>query len=237
MEFFMAVSNISEQENLYQIAKLGKLEHLQSIQQGKIRFMHIQQYRNIENKSIGDRFEGTTIMRYVENFDKITFSAPNLMDGKELNVTKSIQSWVIQPDTNYYIFCLTHFSNADIINKTIFDDKIYEEKEWSHVLFFLKPDVFIKTVYEKIKDAKPITGPVQYFDYTQSQYNLNISSKREEFKWQKEYRIGFDITLAHGFERVDEHTVVFDIGDISNQSFIIPREYFCDGFIVKRSHP
>jgi hypothetical protein len=228
----MNSETLSEQEKIFQFAKLGKLEHLQSIQKGKIRFTDIRCYRHIENNSIGDKLEGSALVHHVVDGDKITFSHPLLFDGKELDITKSIQSFCIQPDMNYYIFCMTHFSNANIIRKEIFSENIYKENDWDHVLFFLNPEAFFKKVDDKIINASPIRGPVDYADYNINQNNLSILSKPIEYRWQKEFRIGFNILLENNFERINNDTVIVDIGDITNQSFILPIKEFCDGFCI-----
>jgi hypothetical protein len=223
---------LSEQEKIFQIAKLGKPEHLKSIQKGRIRFTDIRCYRHIENSSIGDKLEGSALVHHIADGDKITVSSPVLFGGKELDVTQSIRSVSIQPDTNYYIFCMTHFSNADIIRKKIFSEKVYMENDWDHVLFFLNPEEFFKKVKDKIINASPIMGPVNYTDYSINQNNLGILSKPIEYKWQKEFRIGFNILLENNFESINNDTVIVDIGDITNHSVILPIKEFCDAFLT-----
>ena len=184
-------NNTSENDVIIKLVKLGKRNHLESIQQGKIRFTRLEKYWVIENKNIGDKYEGLESISYVDKNTQVFYSDPLIKNGTQIDYTNSIKSIANYPNNNYYVFCMSYFSNTDIINRTIFDKRIYEEKEWKDVLYFVDPRNFLEKICYKIKNYSPIIGSVKYYNYNESQHNLDVLSKSKDFDFQKEYRVAF----------------------------------------------
>jgi len=228
---------IAENDIIINLVKLGKEEYLKYIQKGKIRFSRLKKYQKIENKNIGDVNEGLESIIHTDNSTKIFYSHPAIKNGAQINVSKSIKSIANYPDNYYYVFCMAYFSINDIINNTIFDKKIYEEKEWTDVLFFINPKEFIYKICDKIKNNFPMIGHVKYSNYNENQCNLNVLSKSIDYKYQKEYRIAFNF-ISDGKSNEFEYDsindiVILDIGSIEYESIIVPIKEFYNGFIIK----
>ena len=83
------------------------------------------------------------------------------------------------------------------------------------------------------RSLHPMIGPVNYYNVRENQYNLGVLSKSSEYRYQKEYRIAFEPNNGNDFIRLDADAIIVDIGDISTESIIIPKEEFCGGFIIK----
>jgi len=227
----------SENDNIINLVKLGKSKYLQDIQNGRIRFTRLEKYKNIENKNIGDIKEGLESIVHIDNNIEIFYSHPSIENGKQINVTKSIKSVENFPNNNYYVFCMAYFSMNDIINNTIFDEKIYNEEKWTDVLYLFNPKEFLLKICEKIKNNYPMVGPVRYINYNESQHNLNVLNKSIDYKYQKEYRIALNFldnknTDLFKYDTKND-TVIIDIGSIESESIIVPKDDFYKGFIIR----
>jgi len=221
----------SENDLIINLVKLGKSNHLKEIQQGKIRFTRLNSYKKIENKNIGDIDEGLSSIHYTDKDTEYFYSHPLLNNGEPIRVTNSILSFKDYPDNNYFVFCMAYFSITDIVNKTIFDKSVYAEEKWTDVLYFFNPKDILERIAKKIQnETSPWIGAVQYYDYNINQYNLNVFSKSNEYKHQKEYRIAF---IPKDENELQKQHIIIDIGNIEKESIIVPKNEFCDGFILK----
>jgi len=225
----------SENDEIINLVKLGKSKHLKEIQQGNIRFTRLNKYRNMENKNIGDINEGLSSIYYTDKNTEYFYYNPSVENGKQIRITDSVLSMADFPDNNYFVFCMAYFSITDIINITIFDNKIYTEKEWTDVLYFYNPKNILQKIFGKIENLKPRVGPVKYYDYSLNQYNLDVLSKSFKYKYQKEYRVAFIPIDENDFGKVNKDTLIIDIGNIESESIIVPKNDFCKGFIIKET--
>jgi len=227
--------NNSENDEIINLVKLGKSKHLKEIQQGKIRFTRMYKYKNMENKNIGDTYEGLSSIHYTDKDTEYFYSNPLIENGKQIKIKDSILSLADFPDNNYFVFCMAYFSITDIINKTIFDSKIYAEEEWNDVLYFYESKNILQKIFDRIEKLNPKIGPVKYYDYNINQYNLDVLSKSIKYKYQKEYRIAFIPKENNEFIKIDHDTLIVDIGNIESESIIVPKNIFCEGFIIKEN--
>jgi hypothetical protein len=230
-------NNVSENDLIINLVKLGKENHLKEIQNGKIRFTRLENYKNIENKNIGDINEGLESIIHTNNDTELFYSHQSIENGALINISKSIKSIANFPNNNYYVFCMAYFSINDIINKTVFDEKIYQEEKWTDVLFFINPKEFLQKVHEKIKNNSPVIGPVKYSNYNETQYNLDVLSKSNDYMYQKEYRIALNLKYENKTDIFEydakNDIVIVDIGSIKSESIIVTKKDFCNGFIIK----
>ena len=213
------------------LIKFGKEKHLKEIQNGKLRFSQLAYYRTFEDKdsnvknAIGDKFEG--VEYYTENNDntKICFRHPSINNGKTVNITSGIQSFAAFPNTNRYKSCFSYFTEDDVINHTIFDDKILENSEWNFVLFIPDANAFLQNLKKVCSDMQFRAGIVRYEDFSNGISNGDEFIKSKAYEYQKEFCISIvppstnDKFITIPFEKV--------------QSFIVPAKDFRESFIVE----
>lgn len=219
-------------ESFYLI-KFGKREHLEQIQNGVIRFSHLDKYQKIENKDIGDKDEGLESVHHKDNRTKFYYSHPNLNNGDEFDITNSILSMWNYPSSNKFISCFSYFTVKDISENSIFSDKILEEKDWDNVLFILDTKGFVERLMSTACDFLPAFGKVKYLDYSKNQSGLDEFSKSSKYKHQKEIRFSLQYSgiKTEKVRQIDNCTIEI----ISNkvQSVIIPTSEFREGFSIE----
>ncbi len=219
-------------ESFYLI-KFGKKEHLEQIQNGVIRFSHIDKYKEIENKDIGDKDEGLESVYYKDNKTEFHFWHPNLNNGNEFDITNSILSMWNYPSSNKFISCFSYLTAKDIFESNIFSNEILKEKNWDSVLFILDTKGFVDRLMNTMHNFSPIFGKVKYLDYSKNQSELDEFCKSNKYKHQKEIRFSLQYSgiKTEKVKQIDDYTIEI----ISNkvQSVIIPTSEFREGFSIK----
>jgi hypothetical protein len=223
------------------IIKLGQEKYLKEIQNGIIQFRHINYYREWEDKKqnriIGDKLEDIESIFYPSDIESVVFAHPLVNNGEPINFTKSLSGPIINfPYSRSYIFCMTHFTGQDIINRIVFDDKYLEENEYDSVLWFLDTKGFIKNLEKSLIRYHAVGRPVNYRDYSQSQDNLDIFTKSLDYAWQKEVRITLEepTVFSDSIKRINDTTITVAFERV--QCAIIPICEFRDGFIVSTEY-
>jgi hypothetical protein len=221
------------------LIKFGKQDYLEQIQNGKLRFKHIRYYREFEsfdnNQIIGDKQEGVSSMIYPDDIISVTFSHPLICDGKPLDVTKSLSGPISDfPNSNVYIFCLSHFTAKDVLEHTIFHNKYLEESNYHSVLWFLETEKFINNIQKSLLNCKVSGQLVHYLDYSRSQDSLKVFTKSLAYAWQKEARIALELpdNYHDGINQIDDDTIEVAFERVEN--VIIPIKEFREGFIVEK---
>lgn len=155
------------------LIKYGKLEYLQKIVEGSIRFMPSNYYVKMEKiehkKGQGDCFDGKMIMKAnsinLESIDK----KESFGCFDRVNIIASFEDVGEMP-----IFCLAYYEDLDIItcdNKAFFElpkaeldcAKTDFENE-THALILFEPEKFINSIIG-IEGKKIVGEKVRYFDY------------------------------------------------------------------------
>jgi hypothetical protein len=218
-------------ESLYLI-KFGRKEHLEQIKNGKIRFSYYKKYWEIENNNIGDIYEGLSSIHFIDNNSKVYFNHPLIYNNISIDCTKSINTIYNYPDNNKYISCFSYITARDIYEDNIFDNSILDNIEWDNVLFILDTKGFVDNIKKSLAKYNLVIGKVNYIDYNINQYNLNIFSKSNKYKNQKEIRFAFDMINERNENiiLIDKDTIEITFQNI--QSVIIPTKEFKSGFIL-----
>ena len=216
-------------ESFYLI-RFGRKEHLEEIQNGKIRFSSLRKYQAIENGNIGDKHEGLASVHYTDDDDQISFSHPCVRNGQSIDCAQSILSMWDYPDIDTYISCFSYFTANDIHDNKIFDDSVLEEEEWNYVLFVLDTKGFAENIRKSLNKQKPKLGKVKYLDYGINQEFLDAFSKSSSFKHQKEIRFAFNLVDKNdsSIKRIDDETIEVSFQKV--QSVVIPTKEFREGF-------
>jgi hypothetical protein len=214
----------------YYIIRFGKKKYLEQIRDGYLRFSSIKKYQNIENVNIGDNHEGLSSIHYTDKNTRILFSHPHINTGKQIDVTNSLLSIWNYPNNNIYISCFSYFTAKDILEKSIFDDKILMEKEWDNVLFILDTKGFVENIFKALNDYNLSIGKVKYLNYDINQESLDAFSKSDKYRYQKELRLTFNFTDKENkiIKRICEDTI--EVAFKKVQSVIIPTNEFREGF-------
>ncbi|MFP3089659.1 hypothetical protein LQZ21_04965 [Treponema sp. TIM-1] len=226
-------------DDSFGLIKFGKESWLKNIKEGKIWFRTIEYYQDYEaDNNIGDKNEGVSDIFHPDENTKFYFSHPAIEDGKTFeisNIAGPVHSFP-NYSRNTYIFCLSFFTSRDIIEKTIYDDSILTQKDWDDVFFFFNPVEFINTVRKSLDKYNPCFRKVLYFDYLKNNVNLDIFSKSEKYRYQKEVRIVFQYFGQKDrlIEQINDDTIAITL-DKNIEGVIIPTDSFREGFIVENA--
>ena len=216
-------------ESFYLI-RFGRKEHLEEIQNGKIRFSSLKKYRAIENSNIGDKYEGLASVHYTDDNTQIVFSHPYISNGQAIDCTQFVLSIWNYPDVGTYVSCFSYFTAQDIFERKIIHDSVLEEKEWEYVLFVLDTKGFVENIMTSLNKQMPKLDKVKYLDYGINQEYLDAFSKSSSFKHQKEIRFTFDLADENDscIKRIDCETI--EVSFQKALSVIIPAKEFREGF-------
>lgn len=210
--------------------KLGKAEYLKDIQEGNLRFNSLESYRSFDSKdsnvknAIQDEKEGTESFILQDKNTSFILQHP-LLGNKPIDITQSIVSMSVMPNTNRYISCFSYFTYSDCVNKTIFDDKILENPDWDSVLLILDSNDFISNLEKACKGMSFRYGKVTYKDFSNGIENADEFVKSKEYEYQKEYRI----SIVPSITTKDSVTIPFE----KVESVIIPAKEFRESFILE----
>lgn len=218
-----------ENESFYLI-KFGKKEHLEQIQNGMVRFSSLEKYRQIENKAIGDQYEGLESISYKNKNTQISFLHSAIK--KEIDITDSVHSLAVYPNKNIFISCFSYFTKKDIIEHTILSEKIFKEPEWESVLFIIDSNRFIDNLVSTLSEFYCNWKKVNYIDLSVNQDNLDEFTKSLEFEYQKEFRFSlrYRETTAKHIRKIDNDTLEVRIDKVD--SVIVPTAEFRESFFI-----
>ena len=219
------------------LIKFGEESWLKNIKNGKLWFRTLEYYQEYEDhENIGDKDEGISHIIYPDSNTKIYFSHPFIENGRNIDISNLNGPFHLFPRYNrqLFILCLSYFSIDDIIQKSIFDDKILEEKKWVDTFFFLDPENFISLIKDTLKKHCPEISIVQYVDYTKNQESLNYFKKSNIYNFQKEIRIAFRYfgEKNGNITRIDKDTLEVNL-EKAIYGIIIPSISFREGFKVE----
>jgi hypothetical protein len=214
--------------------KFGKLEHLRSFQSGKIRFSRPGKYRDHENQyAIGDTDEGLSQLIHRSPNTTFSFSHPNIINGKIIDITSSIEEFKQFPNSNAYILCLSRLIATEIIKNNTIDNKILNEQDWNSALIIFGSLTFTKNIAQVTKKSHPIFGPVNYYDYTQDHNDLGLLSKSNKYSFEREVRFIIDVDEKDNeYKQIDKNTIEVQIEDFSSSSIIIPTKDLLTCFVI-----
>ena len=222
--------------------------HLESIQNGNLRYSPSKSYVDIEKKTgergIGDKYEAAVVINsaniriYHEDTEELIAEVP----VEETTLTTSIVSQIP-------IFCLFAFNgdNLEVIHedeesyyvKTIFEeeDKILLQKDFGeHVLLIGNTNLFLERVSQGMQNQDLLSshGLVQYDDYSKNSEARWDSYKGDErnplfwkdaryFKHQKEFRLILNTFITE--------PTFYNIGSLKDITAYMTREQlFDEGF-------
>lgn len=223
--------NIRDKNSEVLIKLSSKIEYLEQIRNGKIRFKKIDYYLRYEDENIGDKEEGIRSKIYNDkDLHSIKFFHP-LLPKEGIDIKKSISSGdVVLTDrpnlSNLYIASFLILSAEDIISNKFLDDKIIEAKEWKYFLIFNKTDTFINAIHEQLKknDIECLSGKVEYKNYDKTQDNLTVFNKSGKFSYQKEYRFAFYFNNKYNENliKIDDETIELNVSPECCGGFFLP---------------
>jgi hypothetical protein len=226
-------------DDSFGLIKFGQESWLKNMKEGKIWFRTLEYYRDYEiDNNIGDKNEGVSHIFYPDENTKFYFSHPAINSGKTFEISNIVGPVYDFPNhnRNTYIFCFSFFTVRDIVEKTIYDDIILKQKDWDSVFFFLDPLKFINTAKKSLEKYNSCFHKVQYLNYSKNQANLNVFSKDEKYRYQKEARIALQYFGQEDriIKRVDDDTIEVTF-DKKIEGVIIPTESFREGFVIENT--
>jgi hypothetical protein len=224
-------------DDSFGLLKFGKESWLKNMKDGKLWFRTLEYYRNYEDdKNIGDKNEGISNIFHPDENIKFYFYSLVIKGGEPFEILDIIGP--VCDFSNYYkntyIYCLSYFTRKDIIEKTIYEDIVLEQKDWDSVFFFLDPEDFVNTIKTSLNEYNPIICRVQYFDYSKDQDNLDVFSKSDKYRFQKEIRIALQYSgkSEQHINQICNDTIEVTL-DKKIEGIIIPTDSFREGFVVK----
>lgn len=217
------------------IIKFGHKEHLEQLNNGKVRFTSLKKYQTFENKNIGDENEGVRTYLHQDGTLNISYCHPLFQNGKQIDISNNITSFKDYPDNNKFISCFSYITQKSIVENYIISKVLLSEPEWDNVLFISKTPDFITDMMNILKPYNLRYGRVTYLDYSVNQTNLNEFSKSKEFEYQKELRFSMDYNneIDPKIRRIDSEILEVDLGK-SYDGDIIPITDFQKCFTISK---
>ena len=74
------------------LIKFGHKEHLEQLNNGKVRFTSLKKYQTFENKNIGDENEGVHTYLHQDGTLNISYCHPLFQNGKQIDISNNITS-------------------------------------------------------------------------------------------------------------------------------------------------
>lgn len=231
------ILNFDDENNSGFLIKFGKSQHLKDIQNGKLRFGSLEYYRNFEATSasatnaIADENEGVSCIFHRGENTVFKFQHPalgsNLMD-----ITAAIECFKDFPNYRKYIASFSYFTKQDVIQQSIFSDKILENSEWDSVLFIIDSAGFVKNLQSACANYNFRCGKVIYANYEAPVLDADEFNKSKEYSYQKEFRFSIEYKgeNSNSFENNRFFTIQFE----KVASVIIPAKEFRDSFLVEK---
>jgi hypothetical protein len=233
---------------IHEVIKFGKYEHMKALQEGKIFARPLGYFQDMENKELDkamrhDQYEGTAELHQpkvlMEKGEKVLVTDP------EGNITGDITSSIIGPMklSNGYlkntpVFCMFSI-HSELLNDyergtiaALIDSRV--EEFGDYVLIINDYTNFIDRVNKLCevytnRKLKAIPGIVEYVDTSKFHGKYGVFKKPHEYSYQNEFRIVFD-----GVSIPSDHSIIAEIGDISDISTLMPFNQFKKSFKVKR---
>lgn len=211
----IVAENTVNEEILYSnlLTKVTKIKYAEDIRSGKLYMNKLSYFRKLEHTGVGDEREG---------FLCESASGYIMLNGEIVGECSNITTFLDFP-----IFCATavSFTKTDynrgkfVVSKQLLKEFMYDENE-QYVLLIINGEEFQKKVRDALAKAR-LNGFWGYVEYTNSKklpasdelYQIAFR-KRTTYSYQQEWRLVIDAHADDHFE--------FDIGDISDISWIIP---------------
>lgn len=224
-------------ENIYihELIKFGKYEHMKALQEGKIFARPLSYFQNTEQAELDkasrhDQYEGTLELHQ----PKILMEQGGnvLVANPEGEILADITPSIIGPirASNGYIkstpvFCMSAI-HSELLNNyqngkvpVLIDNRFEEFGDYVLIIYdYTKFIEKVKKLCEKYTSNKiaPVPGIVKYVDINNYHGKYGVFKKPFEFSYQIEFRIAFD-----GLSLPSDHSIIVDIGDISDFSTLI----------------
>lgn len=233
---------------IHEVIKFGKYEHMKALQEGKIFARPLGYFQDMENKELDkamrhDQYEGTAELHQpkvlMEKGEKVLVTDP------EGNITGDITSSIIGPMklSNGYlkdtpVFCMFSI-HSELLNDyekgtiaVLIDSRV--EEFGDYVLIINDYSKFIDRVNKLCevytnRKLKAVPGIVEYVDTSEFHGKYGVFKKPHEYSYQNEFRLVFD-----GVSIPSDHSIIAEIGDISDISTLMPFNQFKKSFKVKR---
>lgn len=221
--------------------------HLESIQNGTLRFGSGAYYKKIEEeqgkKGVGDKHDGAMVVSKADIgfYDEITDELIAEIPVRETTLN-------INHISQLGVFCLYALTGDDLevigenekfyFVRTVFgeeDKNLLQENFGEHVLI-INTDIFLDRLVKKMNGVWDAHGLVKYDDYSKNNKKRWDSYKKDEvnilfwkdaryFKHQKEYRVVLNTPITE--------PTCYDIGDIHDiTSYGTSEQLFTDGFNI-----
>jgi len=190
--------------------KFGQKEHLKQIQNGIVRFSELTCFSaNKKQTAIYDKYEGIKYLKHQRN-GKTVFER-----------IKEMQ----------FISCFSYFIKKDVLHNRIVSPQIFEERNWSYVLFIIESDKFRTNIESALSNFRHASNIVTYVDFKKDQENLTIFNKSDEYEFEKEFRFVFYPNDELIFLKKNKRTVNIKIEKVN--SLIIPTKEFVNCFSIE----
>lgn len=221
------------------LAKLGKEEHMRSLQEGKMYFKRLGYYAELEekngDKSMGDKKEGKHYMTQCQYsfYDYETHELVGTFD----NVKTYFES---NNTTDMPVFCMVALQTKDLEvienNKYLLEPKkvlkdMLTEDYWSSALIITNIKEFFYRIEKKCKeDGISVNGNlVNYTDmeinYSNREESIEADFNNVAFWKDNKYKGQFEYRIVLTDKRVDD-SYTLDIGDISDISILLDNQQF-----------
>lgn len=219
------------------LIKFGKAQYLKDIQNGKLRFTALEYYRNFKamnasaTNAIADENEGVSCIFHRGEDTVFEFQHPAL-GSNPVNITSEIKCFKDFPNYRKYIVAFSYFTKQDVIQQSIFSDKMLENSEWDSVLFIIDSAGFVKKLQSACASYNFRYGKVTYTDYEAPVLNADEFNKPKKYSYQKEFRFSVEYKgeNSNSFENSSFLTVQFE----KIASVIIPAKEFRNSFLVEK---
>jgi hypothetical protein len=211
------------------LLKFGKTKHIRELQNGILYMNPLSYFRGIEeDKSRGDKNEG--LHRFLQK-DSLTITIGDQIINKE-DIVKPVEIRLSKVQ-DFNLFCMYAINSKTIKSNNfqfILDDRIY--KFGDACLAVQDGDEFINRIKLAINNKNKVLNKriktkgsklVEYVDKKNYSGEMGIFKKFNNYSYQHEYRIAFDVP-----EDLRNETGVFklDIGDISDITKIFKTSEF-----------
>ncbi|MBD5410690.1 MAG: hypothetical protein HDR53_06390 [Treponema sp.] len=191
------ILNFDDENDSGFLIKFGKAQYLKDIQNGKLRFTALEYYRNFkamndsETNAIADENEGVSCIFHRSEHTSFSLQHP-LLGSNPVNITPAVESFKDFPNYQKYIASFSYFTKQDVIQQSIFSDKILENPEWDSVLFIIDSAGFVKKLQATCANCNFRYGKVIYSDYEEQVLNADEFNKSKKYSYQKEFRFSLE---------------------------------------------
>lgn len=193
--YFDDKGNIADSNLLF---KIGKLKHLEELQNGSLYMNKLSSFRKYETEGMGDKEEGL-FTRFTEGILYV--------NGIEIGEVKNGETFLFD---NAPVFCLASVplqkvgeKNYEyVISREMLEDFMQDDGE-EYGILLIRKDFFV----EKIKNVLDESGDAWYWD------KVNYSDERPSFPKNESYKIAFQKRMKFSHQNEWRLVLYIDIDD------------------------